>query len=112
MSRVFIVHHQKREIEGKLVEARDVSAAKEYGELTYLLPHEASPFEPDRWLSVMRKNLEGFDREDYLLLLGNPSFIAWAAALASHGAQGQLSLLQWERDLQKYRVVKVNLCDV
>jgi len=112
VNKVFVVHHQKRfdEKKGVLVETHDLTPASEYGKLVYLLPHHASPLSPDKWIPVLQSGLTSYTRDDYLLLVGNPSLIAWAAALAADESEGYLKLLQWEREEKRYQVVEADLC--
>jgi hypothetical protein len=51
VSRVYVVHHQQRydDRRQQVVSAHDLSSAQQYGELVYLLPHEASLLRLLQW---------------------------------------------------------------
>ncbi len=111
MSRVYVVHRQQHYSgqHKKVVDTHDMSSAAQFGELVYLLPNEASPFEPDKWIPVLHEGLIDITSDDYLLLVGNPALIAWAAGIATDYADGMLRLLQWNRDKRCYEVVAAPL---
>ena len=111
MSRVFVVHHQQRydSKRQRAVDAHDLRPAYGFGEIVHLLPNEATPFEPDKWLPKLVDGLADICPEDYLLLVGNPALIAWAAGIAADCTDGMLRLLQWDRKKQVYEVVSVRL---
>jgi len=57
----------------------------------------------------LRKKLRDFSDEDYILCLGDPSIIAVVAAVASDLNRGRFKLLKWDRRLEKYYPVEVNI---
>ncbi len=67
------------------------------------------PHDPEVSLSAMRRKLFDFTAEDYLLPIGSPMLIAWAAALATQASGGKLKMLDWQRDLKKYYVVSAEV---
>ena len=110
-TRVFVVHRQTRynSATETTVDAHDMRSAHRFGELRYLLPNEASPFEPEIWIPKLHEGLEEIAQEDYILLVGNPALIAWAAGIATDYASGMLRLLQWDRKSQCYEVIVARL---
>ncbi len=111
MSRVYVVHRQQhydRELE-KVVDVHDLQPAARFGELVYLLPSEASPFNPEVWIPMLHARLTDITSDDYLLLVGNPAFIAWAAGIATDYADGMLRLLQWNRRQGCYEAIAAPL---
>ena len=112
MSKVYVVQQAlKKDERGKLVSKFDLSSAAEYGELVFLLSPNASPFNPEPIIEELHEKLEEFQQEDYLLLVGNPCLIAWAASVASQYSGGQLNLLQWHGIQRRYKDVISNVAE-
>ena len=107
MSRVYIVQEQMRWDHqlATYVPRFDLSAASQYGKFTFLLSPTATPRNPESILRDLRQGLREFTERDYLLLVGNPCLIGWAAAIAANLTEGQLSFLQWDQREQSYVVV-------
>jgi hypothetical protein len=97
MSRIFIPHEPlRRDPEsGEMVRKIDLSPAAAFGELVFLLPPGEPPRDPVPTIEILRAKLAGFQSNDYLLPVGSPLLIAWAAAIAARAAGGRLRLLQW-----------------
>lgn len=106
MPRVFVVSRQLHWDAGRqaLVDKFDFAPAAEYGEISYLLSHNLSPFNAAAAIKVIHEALEAVDftAEDFLLLSGNPCMIAWTAALAADRTDGRLRLLQWHGKDRRY----------
>lgn len=100
---------------GKLVPRIDMSSAFEFGELIQLTKAGAPPVDHSLVLPRMAEILEHYRPDDFLLLTGPPSYMAWAAVLAAHNTGGRLKLLVWHnaddkrRNQGEYRVVDINL---
>jgi hypothetical protein len=113
--RVFVLQRHLHWDAGKqaLVDKFDFTPAREYGEIHYLLSHNLSPFKPEVAIDVITKALDevDFQEEDYLLLAGNPCFIAWTAALVADRTGGRLKLLQWHGKDQRYTLIDSCLWD-
>lgn len=97
-ARVFVVnqptkydHDQKT-----FVPSVDLTPAREFGELVYLTPIGAG-FDPAAMLDTLRENLNGFTEDDFLLPIGSPVLIAWAAGIAANLTGGKIKLLEWPR---------------
>jgi len=107
--RVFVVQNQHRwdARTERLVEKYDLSPAREFGELVYLLGPKAAPFRPDTVVPELKEKLETFGDEDFLLLIGNPVLIGLASILAAEANEGSLTMLQWSGKDQKYMPIKI-----
>ena len=105
LTRVYVVQNQLKGGVPKF----DLSPAKRYGSLVFCLEGDASPFRSAECIQELHLKLRNIRTCDYLLLLGNPCLIGWAVAIATHYAGGSLNLLQWEKRVDGYVVVR---CDV
>lgn len=110
MSRVFVVHQPTgRDLRtGAIRPTMDLSPAREYGELRFVLREWENPFaDIDSTVAEVRRVLEGerFGTDDWLLLVGNPVLIAVVASVAVELAEGQLRMLQWNRAQHAYQSV-------
>ena len=112
-SRVFVIQNQFTKTQsGNLVEKFDLSPARRYGELTFLLSPTAKPFRANSVLKDLQNGLKDYSDRDYLLLIGNPALIGFAAAIAANFNDGNLQLLQWSGDLNQYLVISNNVFSV
>jgi hypothetical protein len=111
MSIVYVTHEPLRRDEdtGEMVRAVDLSPAEEWGELRFLLPPGAPPLDPEAVLPQLRAGLAEFRVSDFLLPVGHPVLIAWAAALACRAAGGHLRLLQWRARERRYSAVSASV---
>jgi hypothetical protein len=108
-SRVFVVNEPLKFDHNLQAEVRmiDLKPAAEYGELVFLLPPGRLPMDPTPTIQALQKGLEDYQPEDFLLLVGDPRAIAFAAAIAADKTDGQLRLLVWQRD--HYIPVRANV---
>jgi len=108
MSRVFVVQEQYRydRTIGQLVMRHDLSAAKKFGKLCFLLNDRNTNDRPETVVRKLCTMLQDYSDEDYLLLIGNPAFIAWAATIASICNEGRLKMLVWSGEQHDYKVVE------
>ena len=60
-------------------------------------------------LDFILLNLERFNDEDFLLLVGDPAIIAVAAVVASGINNGKFKLLKWDRIASKYYPLSIDL---
>ena len=58
---------------------------------------------------LKNKSTKDFSDEDYLLLMGDPSAIGIACAVASSNNRGRFKCLKWDKREYKYYPVEVNL---
>ena len=92
------------------VVGKNILSAEKYGKLELLLP-EGSQLVLSTAPTVRRlkSKLKDFSDEDYLLLMGDPSAIGIACAVASSNNRGRFKCLKWDKREYKYYPVEVNL---
>ncbi len=97
--RVFVIAHPTRydSFSKRYVPAFDLSPAREYGDLFYVLPPDSSRGDPQAYLPMLQEKFAAFTKDDFLLPIGNPILIAWGSALAAKAAGGALQILEWPR---------------
>jgi len=109
MSRVFVVQnsHKLNTQTGSLEPKYNLDAAREFGEIVYLLSPTASPFHSQPIIEELQSKLIEYNDDDKLLLIGNPVLMGLAVAIAADANDGKVSLLQWNGKSQKY--IEVNI---
>jgi hypothetical protein len=92
------------------VKGRNILSAEKFGTLELLLP-EGSQLVLSTGPTVRRLTykLRNFNDDDYLLLIGDPSAIGIACAVAATNNRGQFKCLKWDKREYKYYPVEVNL---
>ena len=92
------------------VKGRNILSAEKFGTLELLLP-EGSQIVLSAGPTVRRLTykLRNFNDDDYLLLIGDPSAIGIACAIAATNNRGQFKCLKWDKREYKYYPVEVNL---
>lgn len=96
--------------ESRRLEAKfDLSPAKEFGELVFLLGNGATPFSSEAPIAELSSKLADYSDDDYLLLIGNPCLIGFTVAIAADANNGRVRLLQWSGKEQRYLKVEANL---
>lgn len=88
---------------------RNIIAAREYGELSVLLPSGDVVLSPGPVVRKLQRKLVKFCDKDYLLLMGDPVAIGIACAVAADMNQGRVGLLKWDRQQHVYYPVKLEL---
>lgn len=91
---------------GLMVPRYDLSPAEKFGELVFLLSPITVPSNPAKVIADLRKKLCDFSDDDYLLMIGNPCFIAWSGAVAADINDGRVALLQYNGSRKVYYVVR------
>ena len=88
----------------------NIMSAKEYGDFVFLLPEFSQIiFSPGPLVFKLRKLLENYTPEDYLLLTGDPAIIGIACSIVSDITSGKFNLLKWDRQERMYYPLKINL---
>lgn len=80
----------------------NLDPAKRFGELVFLLSPTNVPSRPKVAIEKLRKKLSNFSDNDHLLCIGNPCFIGFSVAVASHANNGKVKLLQWNGERKTY----------
>jgi hypothetical protein len=89
---------------------KNILPATKYGEIkTLFAPDFNAGFSAGQVASRLMLLLSNYKETDYLLLIGDPVIIGIATAVASHWANGKVSLLKWDRQENMYYPVKFNL---
>ena len=82
---------------------KDILSAEEYGELVSIIePGYQLYISPEPIVEKVRVALKNFNDEDYLLLIGDPSIIGIACAIACDINMGKLKVLKWDRRRERY----------
>lgn len=81
--------------DGQLKPKFDLSPALEFGELSFLLGSNASPFNLGPVLPELHERLKDFNDDDHLLLIGSPVLLGLAVAIAADVNDGNVKMLQW-----------------
>ena len=88
----------------------NIMSAREYGDFHFLLPEFSQIiFSPGPLVFKLRKLLENYTPEDYLLLTGDPAIIGIACSIVSDITNGKFNLLKWDRQERVYYPLKINL---
>ena len=92
------------------VVGRNVLSAEKYGKLELLLP-EGSQLVLSTGPTVKRLNrkLKNFCDDDYLLLIGDPSIIGIACAIAASYNRGRFKCLKWDKREYRYYPLEVDM---
>lgn len=89
---------------------RDFTPALIYGDIVVLVPAtEQATVSTLPVVHHMLNKLVKFTDDDYLLLSGDPVAIATAAALAAHYNGGRFKVLKWDRLIERYLPLQINL---
>ena len=88
----------------------NIMSAREYGDFHFLLPEFSQIiFSPGPLVFKLRKLLENYTPEDYLLLTGDPAIIGIACSIVSDITNGKYNLLKWDKQERKYYPIEINL---
>lgn len=88
---------------------KDVLSAEEYGDLKSVVePGFQLLLSPDSITDKIKKVLKDFNDKDYLLLIGDPSIIGIACAIASDINMGRFKVLKWDRRRERYFPIEIN----
>ena len=101
---VYVLQHPPQNI--------NILSASDYGYLVICLPENTQMiFISAPFVRKMRKNLQDFKSDDYILCTGDPAVIGLSTAIASDVTQGQFNLLKWDRQEKRYYPLSFNLYD-
>jgi hypothetical protein len=88
---------------------RNLTPARQYGELNVMLPPGNLVLSPAPTIKRLRKSLNTFSKEDYLLLMGDPVGMSLAFTIASEKTNGFVKVLKWDRQHETYLPITLNL---
>jgi hypothetical protein len=111
--RVFVVQEPlyKDNRSGEIRQKFSLEPAKDFGDLVYVLNwSDPSELSAQQMLWKVRRELETFHRQDYLLMVGNPTAMALCAVIAAEETEGCFQLLYWDnKNGGQYRVETVDV---
>lgn len=88
----------------------NLNKARPYGSMVPLTSyHDSKLRDPNVLRNTIAEKLVDYTDDDYILCVGNPTIIGLVCAMASEMNNGQFNLLQWDRVLQDYFVMRVEL---
>ena len=88
----------------------NIIGASEFGELKVLLPENSQIILSSGPLVFkLKKLLDKYTPEDYLLLTGDPAIIGVACSIVSDITNGKFKLLKWDKQERKYYPIEIDL---
>lgn len=88
---------------------KNILPAAQFGKVEVLLPPGQIVFSTEPTVRTLREKLRTYCDDDYLLLMGDPAAIGFAAAIAANYNGGRLNLLKFDRQEKQYFPVKSRL---
>lgn len=94
------------------VDKYDISAAKEFGKLVYLLdPGNVQPVNLKASVAYLKEELADYTDGDYLLALGDPVAMVAAGIAAAIANNGKVAVLKFDRMTGKYHPYHINISE-
>jgi len=88
----------------------NIMGAAEFGTFKFLLPELSQIiFSPGPLIFKLRKGLQNYRPNDFLLLTGDPAIIGVACSIVSDMTNGKYQLLKWDKQERKYYPIEINL---
>ena len=88
----------------------NIMGAAEYGKFKFLLPELSQIiFSPGPLIFKLSQGLKKFNKQDYLLLTGDPAIIGVACSIVSDMTNGKYNLLKWDKQERQYYPIAINL---
>ena len=88
----------------------NIIGATEFGNLKVLLPENSQIIlSPSYVIQTLKQKLKEYNKEDYLLLTGDPAIIGVACSIVSDITNGKYNLLKWDKQERKYYPVEIDL---
>ena len=88
----------------------NIMGASQYGTFKFLLPELSQIiFSPGPLIMKLRKSLQDYRPNDYLLLTGDPAIIGVACSIVSDITNGKYNLLKWDKQERRYYPIEINL---
>ncbi len=99
----------KRNAEGELVAAHDITPALRYGTPVVLLGSGAVMLNTEPMMFILLDKMKDFSDADYVLGIGDPAAIAATIMVASWVNYGRVKLLRWDRNERQYLPLQFDL---
>jgi hypothetical protein len=88
----------------------NIVGASKFGELKVLLPELSQIiFSPGPLIFKLRKLLNNYTPEDFLLLTGDPAIIGVACSIVSDTTNGKYKVLKWDKQERQYYPIVIDL---
>jgi len=89
----------------------NIAPALEYGEIVIVLPPSQAQvvFSSGPTVQRVKRALEDFDDNDYLLFIGDPTAIAIMATVAASKNGGRYKCLKWDKQERRYIPIQIDL---
>jgi len=75
---------------------KDLSDAKRYGALRAVFSNPRKPYDTDRMIAKARRELNGWNAGDYLLMIGDPALCAVCMTVVAE-KDDTVNVLSWDR---------------
>ena len=88
----------------------NILSASDFGYLVICLPNrDQAILSTAPYVQKMRKNLQDFCKEDYLLAVGDPVIIGLSTALVNDVTTGKFNILKWDKREYRYYPLEVDM---
>ena len=88
----------------------NILSASDFGYLVICLPNrDQAILCTARYVQKMKKNLQDFRKQDYLLAVGDPVIIGISTAAVSEVTSGQFNILKWDKREFRYYPLEVDM---
>ena len=88
----------------------NILSASDFGYLVICLPNrDQAILSTAPYVQKMKKNLQDFRKEDYLLAVGDPVIIGISTAEVSNVTSGQYNMLKWDKREHRYYPLEVDM---
>ena len=88
----------------------NVTPALQFGEIITILPPNAQVlFSVVPTVQRIRRKLEKFSEEDYLVLIGDPAVIGIVCSIAAAKNNGRYKVLKWDRREKLYVPLQIDI---
>ena len=99
---VYVVQHPAPNI--------NILSASDFGYLVICLPNrDQAILSTAPYVQKMKKNLQDFRKQDYLLAVGDPVIIGISTAAVSEVTTGQFNILKWDKREFRYYPLEVDM---
>lgn len=87
----------------------NLEPATAFGEVVVMLPPNANRLHINPLILALREQMKEFNKDDYIIAVGDPSLIAAASCIAVRKTAGLLRILKWDRQTSSYIPVEANV---
>ena len=88
----------------------NIIGASQFGTLKVLLPENAQIIlSAGPLIFKLRKLLQNYTPQDYLLLTGDPAIIGVACSIVSDITNGKYNLVKWDKQERRYYPIEIDL---